>query len=173
MTSHSSVQDKWGFVLWVLRPSYKWGVCLHQTNKQKSLRMFKVSSFSALSEAASESRSVVTNSLWPHGLYSPWNSLDHNTGVGSLSLLQGIFATQGSNPGLPHCRQILYQLSHKGSPRILGAGSSSLLQRIFPTQELNQGLLNCSWILYQLNYQGNWTIKVAEGQRIDAFELSL
>ena len=38
-----------------------------------------------------------------------------NTGVGSLSLLQGIFPTQGSNPGLPYCRQILYQLSHKGS----------------------------------------------------------
>ena len=51
--------------------------------------------------------------------YSPWNSLSQNTGVGSLSLLQGIFPTQGSNPGLPHCRQILYQLSHKGSPRIL------------------------------------------------------
>ena len=42
-----------------------------------------------------------------------------NTGVGSLSLLQGIFPTQGSNPGLPHCRRILYQPSHKGSPRIL------------------------------------------------------
>ena len=41
------------------------------------------------------------------------------TGVGSLFLLQGIFPTQGLNPGLPHCRQILYQLSHKGSPRIL------------------------------------------------------
>ena len=48
--------------------------------------------------------------------YSPWNSLGQNTGVGSLSLLQGIFPTQGSSPGLPHCRQILYQLSHKGSP---------------------------------------------------------
>ena len=42
-----------------------------------------------------------------------------NTGVGSLSLLQGIFPTQGSNPGLPHCGQILYQLSHQGSPGIL------------------------------------------------------
>ena len=43
-------------------------------------------------------------------------SLGQNTGVGSLSLLQGIFSTQGLNPGLPCCRQILYQLSHKGSP---------------------------------------------------------
>ena len=46
---------------------------------------------------------------------SPWNSPDQNTGVGSLSLLQGIFPTQGLNQGLPHCRQTLYQLSHKGS----------------------------------------------------------
>ena len=51
--------------------------------------------------------------------YSPWNSPGQNTGVGNLSLLQGIFPTQGSNPGFPHCRRILYQLSHKASPRIL------------------------------------------------------
>ena len=49
----------------------------------------------------------------------PWNSPCQNTGVGSLPLLQGIFPTQVSNPGLPHCRRILYLLSHKGSPRIL------------------------------------------------------
>ena len=67
----------------------------------------------------SESCSVVSNSLRLHGLYSPWNSPGQNTGVGSLSPLQGIFPTQGSNPGLPQCRQVLYQLSHKGSPRIL------------------------------------------------------
>ena len=53
------------------------------------------------------------------GLYTPWNSLGQNTGVGSLSLLQGIFPTQGSNSGLPHSRWLLYQLSHKRSPRIL------------------------------------------------------
>ena len=46
----------------------------------------------------------------------PWNSPGQNTGVGSLSRLQGIFPTQGSNPGLPHYRRIIYQLSHKGSP---------------------------------------------------------
>ena len=56
-----------------------------------------------------ESRSVVSNSLWPHGLLSLWNSPGQNTGVGSLSLLQGIFPTQGSNPGLLPCRRILYQ----------------------------------------------------------------
>ena len=68
----------------------------------------------------SESCSIVSNSLQPHGLYySPWNSPGQNTGVGRHSLLQGIFPTQGSYPGLPHCRWILYQLSHKGSPRKL------------------------------------------------------
>ena len=61
----------------------------------------------------------MSDSLWPLGLYSPWNSPGQNTGVGSLSLFQGIFPTQRSNPGLPHCRWILYQLSHQRSPRIL------------------------------------------------------
>ena len=58
-------------------------------------------------EGESESRSVVYDSLWPHGLYSPWNSSGQNTGVGSPFFLQGIFSTQGSNPGLLHCRWIL------------------------------------------------------------------
>ena len=53
--------------------------------------------------------------LWGH-LYSPWNSPGQNTGVDSLSLLQRIFPTQGSNPGLPHYRWIFYQLSYQGSP---------------------------------------------------------
>ena len=66
----------------------------------------------------SESLSVVSNYLQPQGLYSPWNSPDQNTGESSLSFLKGIFPTQGLNRGLPHCRQILYQLSHQGSPRI-------------------------------------------------------
>ena len=63
----------------------------------------------------SESRSVVSSSLQRHGLYSPWNSPGQNTGVGSLSLLQRIFPTQGLNLGLLHGRRILYRLSHKGN----------------------------------------------------------
>ena len=53
----------------------------------------------------SESRSVMSDSFKPHGPYSPLNSPSQNTGVGNHSLLQGIFPTQGWNPGLPHCRQ--------------------------------------------------------------------
>ena len=51
-------------------------------------------------------------------LLCPWDSPGKNTGVGRLSLLQGIFPTQRSNPGLPHCRQSLYQLNHQGSPKV-------------------------------------------------------
>ena len=59
-----------------------------------------------------KSCSVLSDSLQ---LYSPWNSLGQNTGVGSLPLLQRIFPTQESNQGLLHCRQILYQLSYEGN----------------------------------------------------------
>ena len=70
-------------------------------------------------EWVSEIHSFVSNTLQLHGLYSPWNSLGQNTWVGSHSLLQGIFPIQGLNQGLLYCWWILYQLSHKGSPRIL------------------------------------------------------
>ena len=60
-----------------------------------------------------------SGSLQPHDLYSLWNSPSQNTGEASHSFLQGIFPTQGKNPTVSHCRWILYQLSHQGSPRIL------------------------------------------------------
>ena len=68
------------------------------------------------------SHSVMSNSLQPSGLKPtrlpcPWNSPSNNTGVDSHSLLQGIFLTQGSNLGLLPCRQLLYRLSHQGSPQ--------------------------------------------------------
>ena len=72
----------------------------------------------------SESRPVMSDSLRPYGLWPArllclWGSADKNTGVGSHSLLQGSFLTQGSSPSLPPYRQILYHLSHQGSPRTL------------------------------------------------------
>ena len=72
--------------------------------------------------------------------------------MGSLPLLQRIFPTQGSDPGLLHCRWSLYQLSHKRSLRILESEpvpSSADL----PNPGLNQGLLHSRLILYQLSYQ--------------------
>ena len=68
-------------------------------------------------ENESVSHLVVSNSLQSHGLepmrlLCPWDSPGKNTGVGSHFLLQGIFLTQGLNPGLLLCRQILYHLSH-------------------------------------------------------------
>ena len=98
-------------------------------------RFFYRRSYQGSPKSESEGRSVVSDSLWPHGLYSPWNSPGQNTGVGSLSLLQGVFLTQGSNPGLLHCRWILYHLSHKRKPKNTGVGSLSLFQCIFLTQE--------------------------------------
>ena len=92
-------------------------------------------------KSESESRSVMSDFLQPHGLYSPWNSLGQNTGVGSLSLLQGIFPIQGSNPGLLHC--ILYQLSHQGSPRILEWVASPFSRVSSWPRELNRGVLHC------------------------------
>ena len=101
-----------------------------------------------------------------------WDPPGQNAGVGSLSLLQGVFPTQGLNPGIPQCRRILHQLSHWGSPGMLewvaspfssrssrprnaGVGSLSLLQGVFLTQELNRGLLHCRRILYQPSHQGS------------------
>ena len=90
----------------------------------------------------SESHSVMSDSLLPYGLYSPWNSPGQNTWVGSQSILQGIFPAQGSNPGLPHCRQILYQLSNQGSPGILEWGAIPFYRG--SSQPRNQTGVSCT-----------------------------
>ena len=114
----------------------------------------------------SESRSVVSDSLRPHGLYSLWNSPGQNTGVGRLSLLQGIFATKGQNPGLPHCRQILYQLSHKGSPNLLFIQTYVHLVNFFESVLNDKGstkktqTLSLSFRKRENNYDLNSNMKV-------------
>ena len=98
-----------------------------------------------------------------------WNFLGQNTGVGSLSLLQGICPTQGSNLGLSHFRQILYQLSHKASPRILEWVASPFSSGSFQARIWTGVSFIASGLLT------NWTLreapKKAERQRIDAFKL--
>ena len=94
--------------------------CLLQTrppNKKETTTWLRKTPLLSVS-SENESCSVESNSLRSHGIYSPWNSSGRNTGVGSLSLLQGIFPTQGLNPGPLHCKRILYQLSLKGSPSL-------------------------------------------------------
>ena len=76
----------------------------------------------------------MSDSLWPYGLYSSWNSPGQNIRVGSLSLLRGILPTQGSSLGILNCRWILYQLSHKVSPYIRCVQFSSVQ------------LLSCVWL---------------------------
>ena len=122
----------------------------------------------------------MSNSLQPHGLYSPWNSPGQNTGVGNLSLLQEIFLTQESNQGILHCRWILYQLSYQGSPFSCvqlfvipwTVTFQAPLSMGFPRQEYWSGLpfpsawdlphpgteprrLHCRQVFYQLSHQGS------------------
>ena len=111
-------------------------------------------------------------------LYSPWNSPGPNTGVGSLSLLQGIFPTQASNPGLLHCNQILYCLSHQGSSRILElvaypfsrgssrprnqTGMSYIVGRFFTSWNINAYIWNLGkwyWWIYLQGRNSNTNVE--------------
>jgi len=99
----------------------------------------------------------MSNSLWPRGLLPtrllcPWGfSRQEYTGVGCHVLFQGIFPTQGSNAGLPHCRQILYHLSHKGNP-----GGLSLLEShcpcIFISSPIFPNHTCLSWSVFPITF---------------------
>ena len=117
----------------------------------------------------SATRSVMSDSLQPHGLYSPWNSPGQNTGVGSCSFLQGIFSTLGIKPRSPTLQADSLPAEPQAKPKNTGIDSLALLQQIFLTQELNQGLLHCRRIFYQLSYQES--PKENELWRTEAFEL--
>ena len=97
----------------------------------------------------------MSNSLQPHRLYSPCDSPGQNTRVGSCSLLQGIFPTQGSNQGLLHYKWILYQLSRQGSPRILEWVAYPFPRQ--PSPPRNQTRVSCiaDGFFYWLSYQGS------------------
>ena len=105
----------------LLRVGHNWATSLslftlmHWRRKWQPTPVFLPIHLHTTTESESERPLVMSDSLWPCGLYSPWNSPGHNTAMASLSLLQGIFPTQRLNPGLRPCRRILYQLSHKGS----------------------------------------------------------
>ena len=107
----------------------------------------------------SESCSVVSNSLQPHGLCSPWNSQGQNTGVVAFPFSRGSSQprqwTGVSQPRSPTLQADSLPAEPQGKPKNTGVGSLSLLQQIFPTQDSNWGLLHCRWILYQPSYQGS------------------
>ena len=88
----------------------------------------------------------------------PWSSPGQDTAVGSLSLLQGIFTTQGLNPGLLHCRRIPYQLSHQGSPRTLEWVAYPFSRGPSWHGNWTRGLLHCRQILYQLSHKGRISV---------------
>ena len=113
----------------------------------------------------SDSRSVMSNSLWPRRApYSPWNSLGQNTKVGSCSLLQGIFPTQGLNSGLLHCRQILCHLRNLGNPRILEWVT-------YPFSRESSWLRNPTWISCIVGeFFTSWAATEALGTRIIKFD---
>ena len=91
----------------------------------------------------------------PPGSFVHGDSPGKNTGVGCHALLQGIFPTQGLNPGLLHCGQLLYHLSHKGSPRILEWVIYPFSRGSSQPRNWTWGLLHCRQILCQLSYQGS------------------
>ena len=119
------------------------------------------------------SHSVVSNSLRPHGLEPPGSSVHgdfqgKNTGVGCHALLQGIFPTQGSNPGLPHCRC----LSHQGNPRILEWVAYPFSSR--SSQPRNRTDVSCTagGFFYQLSYQRSlWLLTLPLYRTVNILQL--
>ena len=145
------------YFIWLLpkkSPSRWIFMCLLLDKKIETQRRSDVQALRGKKKSESESHSVVSDSLQSHEQYSPWNSPSQNRGVVSLSLLQGIFPTQGSNPGHLYCRLDSLPAEPQGKPKNTGMGSLFLLQGIFLTQELNQGLLHGRRSLCRLSYQG-------------------
>ena len=97
----------------------------------------------------------MSDSLRPHGLYSPWNSPGQNTGVGSLFPSPGDLLNPGIKPRSPILQADSLPAEPQGKLKNTGVGSLSLLQPVFLTQGSNQGLLHCRQIFYQLSYQGS------------------
>ena len=114
----------------------------------------------------------MSDSLRPHGLYNAGNSLGQNTGGGSLSLLQGIFPILGSNPGVLHCKWILYQLNHKGSQRILEWVAYPFSRGA--SQARNQTGVSCiadsfftNWAIREAHWLKPWKDKLISHQHKD------
>ena len=133
----------WMFLLWLL---------LHDACKSNHYTVHLKFTKCCVKKSESVSLSVVSYSLWSHRLYprAPWKCPNRNTGVGSHFLLQGIFLSQGLNPGLLHCRQIFQHLSQQGS-RLYFKTQKKWIKSKKNSMCLD---LNISWILctYQIHH---------------------
>ena len=123
-------------------------------------------------KSESESCSVVSDSLWPHGLYSPWNSPDQNTGVGSRSSLQWIFPTQGWNPALLHCR-ILAAAAAKSHQSCLTlrdpmdcSPPGSSVHGIFQARVLEWGAISSRILEWAAILYSRWSSWPRDGNRV-------
>ena len=99
----------------------------------------------------------MSDSLWSMDCSLPWNSPGKNTGVGSHSLRQGIFPTQGSKLGLLLCRQILYHLIHWGSPHSTGCPQALYVLRL--STDILEWIERLSWTFMHFGVNGqSWTL---------------
>ena len=119
-----------------------------------------------------ESRSVVSDSLWSHGLYTVY-------GILYARILEWVafpFSRGSSQPRdqtqVSHIQVDSLPAEPQGKPKNTGEGSLSILQQIFPTQESNQSLLHCRQILYQLSYQGSPTLRIENSTNCVKFSSS-
>ena len=118
----------------------------------------------------SESHSVVSDSLQPLRLYSPWNSPRQNIGMGSLSLLQGIFPTQGSNPGLPQLQVDSLPAEPQGKPSLYHEGIlySLFISVLFILKQLP---LLWSCIFWGRRGSNTWTTVFPDSENMSLFGL--
>ena len=107
-------------------------------------------------ESESESHSVMSDSLWPRGLYSPLNFPGQNTGWVAFPFSRGSCQPRDQTQ-VSHIAGRFFTSGTTREAQEYWRGKPIPLQQIFPTQESNQGLLHSRWILYQLSYQGSWS----------------
>ena len=111
---------------------------------------------SSIVKSETESHSVMSDSLWPRGLYSPLNFPGQNTGWVAFPFSRGSCQPRDQTQ-VSHIAGRFFTSGTTREAQEYWRGKPIPLQQIFPTQESNQGLLHSRWILYQLSYQGSWS----------------
>ena len=131
---------------WTIHHSEKCGGKKHQISIDKWI----IKVMYSYSESASEIHSVLSDSLQPHGIYSPWNSPGQNAGWGAFPFSRGSSQLRDWTQ-VSHIAGGFFTSWETTEAQNTGVSSLFLLQRIFPTQESNRGLLRCRWIFILWN----------------------